>query len=223
MVGWGQSREALNNVTNSERPPVLRFSLWTLFVLITFLSIACVALKYAGPMWWLILSSASLLLFLAAAVIAIVGRQEQRAFAIGFTVCTIAYGTLLLIAGSSEALTPNPYQAWLPTAKALQAVHRLVDSGSYVDSVTGQSLPNYKPTAGGSGGFGFGGMMSGGMGGGVGGTSAFYVASPPFDQFMRIGHLLWLNVLGLMGAFFAYYVCKRNKLLAPEGSQAMLR
>jgi hypothetical protein len=222
MGARGQFREALHNVTNSERPPVLRFSLWTLFVLVTFLSIACVALKYAGPMWWLILSSASLLLFLAAAVVAIVGRQEQRAFAIGFTVCTIAYGTLLLIAGSSEALTPNLYQAWLPTAKALQALYRVVDSGSYVDSVTGKSLPNYKPPAGGSGGSGFGGM-GGGMGGMSGGTAAYYLGSPPFDQFMRIGHLLWLDVLGLMGAFFAYYVCKRNKLLTSEGSEATLR
>jgi hypothetical protein len=209
-------------MTISERCPALRFSLWNLFALITSLSIACVALKYAGPMWWLILSSASMLLFLAAAVIAIVGRQEQRAFAIGFTVCTIAYGTLLLIAGSSEALTPNPYQAWLPTAKALQALYRVVDSGSYVDSVTGKSLPNYKPPAGGSGGSGFGGM-GGGMGGMSGGTAAYYLGSPPFDQFMRIGHLLWLDVLGLMGAFVAYYVCKRNKLLTSEGSEATLR
>ena len=60
--------------------------------------------------------------------------------------------------------------------------------------------------------------MGGGMGGFRGGPMVSYRGSPPYDQFMRIGHLLWLNLLGLAGGCFAWLVYKRNKSVAANGT-----
>jgi hypothetical protein len=165
-------------------------------------------------MWWSILSSISLLLFMAAAVTAFVGEGEHRAFAIGFAICTVSYAALLLVTGPTEVLTPNPYQSWLPTVRVLLPLHRAIDSGKYIDSATGKEVPNYTPPTSGGG---FGGAFGGG------GRAVFYLGSPPYDQFMRIGHLLCLNVLGMMGGCFACFVHRRNNRPHADHAQSALQ
>jgi hypothetical protein len=177
-----------------------RFSLRSFFAIVTFLSVACIALKYAGPLWWTILSSISLVLFMGAAVTAFVGRDKLRAFGVGFAVCSVVYGLLVFMAGSDEL---DPYKSRLPTSTLLRHVFRLVSVAKWIDPATHKEIPNYQPTGGEMGG----GMMSGG----TFGMRAYHIEFPSREQFMPIGHLMWLDLLGFVGGLFACFIYDRTR------------
>jgi hypothetical protein len=127
----------------------------------------------------------------------------------------------MLIAGLNELISRKPNPPRLPTAALLQSLYCVVENVILVDRVTGKPLPDSTPPTGGLMGGGEGGGMGGGMEGGFGGgNSAYYVASPPLEQFMRIGHLLWLDLLGVVGGWFAYLIVKRNKRDTAERLQS---
>jgi hypothetical protein len=178
---------------------LFRFSLRTLLLVTAFVSVSCIALKHAGPVWWTVLSGISMLLVMASVVVALVGRDEPRAFAIGVIACMVVYGGLLLASGSKEF---DPYTGYLPTGKILLPVLRAMAKVTYVDLLTGQPVPNYQPTPGGPG---MGGFMTGGM------QSVGASESPRREQFMAVGHLLWADLFGFSGGLLACYVYSRSR------------
>jgi hypothetical protein len=128
------------------------------------------------------------------AIVAFTGRDEQRARAIGFTVCIVIYGTLLFLSRSDEL---DPYEGRLPTTMVLLPVFQSITTGKYVDLATGKEIPNYTPPPGGLG--------SGGL------STVGFSESPDRFQFMAIGHLLWAFLFGMAGWFFAGFMHSVNE------------
>jgi hypothetical protein len=125
---------------------------------------------------------------MAVAVIAFVGRSTQRAFAIGFTVCAVVYAGMLLSLGDKEF---DPYSGFLPTSTIMRPVLDVVAVRKFMDVRTNVEVP--PPAAG---------------------SSATYIGvseTPDRNMFMRIAHLLWADLLALIGGMFAVAVYVRAK------------
>lgn len=185
-----------------------RFSLRELLLLIGFVALACVALKYAGSIWTLALSAIALLLFMGAAVVAVVDRGRRQAAAIGLALCLAIYGIVFWSSprddNPRQSRELDPYDAQLPTSKALYPLFTVMVHGTYRDSA-GNEIKDYDPSQN-AGGMGSGGMFSsGGMGGG-----AYYHEVPERTQFMAVGHLLWALLLGCLGSRLAVWSYDRR-------------
>jgi hypothetical protein len=188
---------------------MFQFSLKKLLAATVFMAVCCAALKYASPAWWLILSGLSLLAFMALAVMAVVGVGQQQGFARGFVICVLIYGAVLFLSGLQEL---DPYVGRLPTTKALLPVYQFIQSGNYVDLMTGQPVP---PPTNSRTSFNGGMLGGGGMGGGMGGMIG-YLEQPDRKDFMTIGHLLWADLLGLIGGLFAGFIVRRSAARSAE-------
>ena len=174
----------------------LRISLWELFLVLGLVAVGCASLKYAGDVWWIVLSSAMLAGFLAAAVVAVVGRGPMQARAIGFVLCVAIYLLLVWSAPLNNDRTASrefdPYTGHLPTTKLLGRLHAALSTQTWVDSVTGRPIPNFDPHAG--------------MG-----LNIFSVDSINLSHFMAIGHLLWAFLLGYLGSRLAAWIDARRR------------
>lgn len=78
-----------------KRGDEMRFSVVQLLFLVSYVAVATVSLKYAGLLWWTLLSSLGLLIFAAIVVSAFLGSGKHRDFFIGFAVCVTIYGLCL--------------------------------------------------------------------------------------------------------------------------------
>jgi hypothetical protein len=98
-----------------------------LFLVLGLVAVGCASLKYAGEVWWIVLSSVMLAGFLAAAVVAVVGRGVMQARAIGFVLCVAIYMLLLWSApierDGTTSLEFESYTGKLPTTKLLGRLH----------------------------------------------------------------------------------------------------
>jgi hypothetical protein len=177
----------MSDVTSSDRFSPFRFSLRNLLIFVAFFSIACIALKYAGPIWWTILSGISLVLVMAVAVRAFVGRGEQRVFAIGFTVCGVIYGGLLFASGAWEF---DPYSGRMPTTTAMLPLFRLVAVSKFVHLGTGQEVPPPAP--------------------GANVSHLAHSETPSRRDFMSTAHVLWADLLAIVGGFFTCFIYSRS-------------
>ena len=192
-----------------------RFSLRELILLIGFVAVACVSLKYAGFVWILILSAAVLLFFMGAVVVALVDRGRRQAEAIGFAAVAAIYGVLYWSSPDLPNTTENQelysHSGRLPTSKALHPLAQVIVRDYWVDS-TGKEIVGYDPTT--AGGMGMGGMGMGGMmgGGGMGGfgSGPQYRQVPYHPDFMAVGHLLWTLLLGYLGSRLALWSYERR-------------
>lgn len=182
----------------------LRVPLWELFLVLGMVAVGCASLKYAGEVWWIVLSSAMLAGFLAAAVVAVVGRGAMQARAIGFVLCVAIYMLLIWSAPSSNNGTASreydPYTGHLPTTKLLGPLHAALSTQSWIDSATGQPIPNFDPHSG----IGFNVAM---------------VDSLDRGQFMAIGHLLWAFLIGYLGSRLAAWIDARRQQRAGNESR----
>jgi hypothetical protein len=174
----------------------LRLSLWELFLVLGLVAVGCASLKYAGEVWWIVLSSVMLAGFLAAAVVAVVGRGPMQARAIGFVLCVAIYMLLLWSApsinGGSASREFDPYTGQLPTSKLLRPLHAALSTQTWIDSATGQLIPNFDPRAG----------MA---------LNVFSVDSLDRGHFMAIGHLLWAFLIGYLGSRLAAWIDARRR------------
>ncbi len=175
------------------------FSLRELFLLVAFVAVACAALKFAGSVWWAVLSAFAGLVFLAAAVTALLERGPRQAFAIGFIVCAgVYYGLVASASGQGPNNNSNPeldpYSGRMPTTTLLKPLLEAVVVNKWVDA-TGKEIPNFNPSAG--GGFGAG-------------PGAIVILMPTRQDFMRIGHCLWTLLLGYLGGHFGRFVYLRR-------------
>ncbi|HEX5103743.1 MAG TPA: hypothetical protein VFV87_08040 [Pirellulaceae bacterium] len=180
-------------------PSFLRISLLELLLLLAAVAVGCAALKYAGEVWWIVLSSALLVGFLAAAVVAVVGRGPGQARAIGFVLCVMIYMPLIWAAPLDTSRELDPHAGRLPTTKLLGAIFESIVSRKQVDMATGQPVANsnsgysgaYPPT--------------------LGYSMTLTQESPDRGQFMAIGHLLWALLLGYLGSRLAVWVDGRRR------------
>jgi hypothetical protein len=185
---------------NGSRSPAsfLRVSLWELFLVLGLVAVGCASLKYAGEVWWIVLSSVMLAGFLAAAVAAVVGRGAMQARAIGFVLCVAIY--LLLVFWSApfndDGTTSrefDPATAHLPTTRLLLPLHAALSTQIWIDASTGRPMPNFDPHSG-------------------IGLNVHSVDSVNRVHFMAIGHLLWAFLLGYLGSRLAVWMdaCRRS-------------
>lgn len=202
-----------NAVTNWSR-----FSLRELLLIVGFVAVACVSLKYAGYVWQLVLSSVVLLLFLTASIVALVDRGRSQAGAIGLALALAIYGVLIWASPNQQntntSIEMEPWSGRLPTTKALDPLQRLLTLEFWVDS-SGKELVGYDPTTAGNMGMGGGmmgsGMMPGGMGGmGMAFGGAQFRQEPYVHDFMLVGHLLWSLVLAWVGMRIALWSYDRR-------------
>jgi hypothetical protein len=187
----------------STSPRLLRVSLRELLAAFALMGVGCAALKYAGEVWWTVLSAAMLVGFLVAVIVAVVGRGPGQARAIGFVLCVGIYAVLIWSAqvgrGNGQNRELDPYEGRLPTTKLLKPLFEKLVARTWFDSFTGNEVPNYSPPPGvGVSGMGIGGAM-------------YVRESPDRGQFMAIGHLLWAVLFGYLGCRFAVWVAARRR------------
>lgn len=131
------------------------------------------------------------------AIVAFVGREQLRSFAIGFVIPVIAYAATVLSIGITEL---DPYAGKLPTTQLLRPAFQLIVRKSWVNMFTGQPVPNYNPaTAPSSGGGGFGGTPPIGL-----------VETPDRTTFMSLAHAILAMIFGYAGAKFALWIHRRQ-------------
>ena len=194
-----------------ESPTPARFSLRHLLALVAAVAVALAALKFAGDVWWTVLSTAALVVFLAAAVIAFMERGGRQAAAIGFVVCAGIYGTLLFVVqlwhdGRSGEF--DPYEGILPTTKIMFPVFQATVTNTWTDSATGEIIPDFDPAN--PGPYNVSGSFFSGQ------QYAKHQEIPYRTDFMRVAHLLWAVLFGFVGGWFAGFVYRRR--VAREGA-----
>lgn len=132
----------------------------------------------------------------AFAIVAFVGRELLRSFAIGFLVPVVIYSATLFWIGNSEL---NPYEGKLPTTKIIRPVFELIVKREYVDVTTGKLVPDYDPTA--NVGIGVGGF---------GGSPVGVRETPDRTTFMSLAHVLLGMIFGYVGAKFAVWIERKQ-------------
>jgi hypothetical protein len=179
---------------SSGRTPLslVHVSLREMLLALAFVALACASLKYAGEVWWMVLSATALVGFLAAAVVAVVARGRGQAQAIGFVLCVAIYAVLILSTpsvSSDRVPKPDPF-GWSPSTKILGHLFEMLSTRTYVDLRTGEIVVDYDPAS-----------SSRRVGARV---------SPDRVYFMTIGHLLWAMILGYFGSRFAGWIYGRR-------------
>lgn len=190
-------------------PPSRRFSLRHLLGLVAYCALALTALKFAGPVWWTVLTSVAMLVFAAALVFVFIERGPQQAAAIGFVLSCALYGLLLFFveltqSDASDQFDPFSYSPALPTTMAMRPVFQAVSGGYWTDAATGQRIPDFDPANPGPYNVQGSGVFKPGAG------FASFHERPPRLDFMRIAHLLWALLFGYVGALFAGFVYARR-------------
>ncbi len=184
---------------------MLRLSLRELLVLVAFVALAIVSLKYASDVWLAIVLAVTMLAFFVALIVAAVDRGPRQAFAIGFALTMAGYwlivmtGTKTVANVGSMNIEFDHMQGRLPTTRLLRYMHAAVEHGGYYDYSTGKEVPNYDPAERANTGGGFGGA-----------TSIGYREVPGREVFMPVGHCWWGLLLGYLGGLFAGFVYRRR-------------
>jgi hypothetical protein len=193
---------------NVSRSPAsfLRVSLWELFLVLGLVGVGCASLKYAGEVWWIVLSSAMLAGFLVGAVAAVVGRGAMQARAIGFVLCVAIYMLLVFWSApfNDDGTTSrefDPDTAHLPTTKLLLPLHAALSTLIWIDASTGKPMPNFDPHTG-------------------TGLNVYSVDSINRAYFMAIGHLLWAFLIGYLGSRLAAWIDARRRSVAATNGPA---
>ena len=168
---------------NPPRPPasLWRVSLREVLLLVSFLAVGCVALKYPNEWWWVALSSCTLLVFLTALVAVLVDRGSRQAMAIGCAVCMATYGVLVWSSADREF---DPYSGRLPTTQIMKPLFQAIVAVTYHDMNTGKLLADYDPSSAPTNAP----------------LNVYSLESPDRGQFMLISHLLWALLLAWFGA-----------------------
>ncbi len=161
-------------------------------LLVVFVAVGVAGLTTGGLFASLVIGVA-IVVTTAIAIVAFVGRNRLRFWAIGFLIPVIVYASTVLAVGSSEL---DPYGGKLPTTKLLQPLFELVVKREYVNLITGDLVPDYDPaTNAGSGGGGF-----------AGSPISMSLETPDRTTFFSLGHVLLAMICGYAGAKFAVWI-----------------
>ena len=134
------------------------------------------------------------ILVMGLAIIAFVGRDQPKVFAIGFLLPLLVYAATVLAAGSNEL---DPYDGRLPTTIALRYAHQALVTTTWTDSATGKVVPDYAPAKDPNWGSG---------GGAFGGPSMMIHEHPDRPTFMSLAHFILAMMMGGIGGKFAVFV-----------------
>lgn len=170
----------------------MAYSIRALLIITAFVAVACAALKYAGPVWWNILFIAAGLLFMASAVVAFVGKGNQRALAIGFAVCFAIYGAVVFLSPANEL---NVARGRLPTTKVMRQIVTPMVAPDRDEQPSFDAFERQRRRLNDDEGR----VVMGGM-----------VILPEHSDLLRIAHLLWALLFGFLGSIFAGFVYRRN-------------
>jgi hypothetical protein len=165
---------------------------------VLFIGLGCAGLFAGGVMASLFLGGA-LIVTTAFAIIALVGRDEPRAAAVGFFVVVIAYAASILAVSSPEL---DPYEGKLPTTKLIQPAFRLVVRSEWINVVTGEPIPDFDPSNPGP----YGAI-------GPAGPPVGLKETPDRTTFMSVAHTFLAIIFGYIGMKFAGYVYRRQNAL----------
>lgn len=172
----------------------MKFTIRELLLMVSYAGVALTALRLGG-----VFASVVVLLFsivtLGVAIIAFVGREQGKVFAIGYLVASVLYGGVHFASGSNEL---EPYSGRLATTRIIRPLFEAMAVGTWVDSETGEEIPNYDPSAD-PARYGGGGMSSGA-------SMVTYKEAVDRSTFMTVAHMLFAALFGWLGGKFALYV-----------------
>ena len=213
-----------------------RFSLRHLLALVAAVAIALASLKFAGDVWWIVLSTVAAIAFLVALVGAFIERGGRQAFAIGFLLWSLSYGGFLFVgqtfrvASGPTGSDPFAFEPSLPTTRVMRPLYVAVSETKWIEISTGKEVADFDPDNPGNYDIvvGWGGL-GGGTGFGAGGTGSFAGFGqlsnavhqrevPNWHDFVNVAHLLWALLFGFGGGCFAGFVYRRR--VAREGAAA---
>lgn len=138
-----KQQELRKPIRTKPRNNSLQFNLRELLFIVLFTGLGLGSLRVGG-----MLASAfvcvAVTMCLAIAIIAFVGRDHLKSFAIGFMIPLVAYGAAHFAIGESEL---DPYRGKLPTTQLLRPMFDSIVTRTWIDTSTGKELPNYDPVA----------------------------------------------------------------------------
>ena len=141
------------------------------------------AALYLGGIPATVFSSMAFLVTTGFGILAFIGRENLRYFAIGFLIPVALYSVSLISIGQSEF---DPYDGKLPMTQIIRPVFDLVSKHEYID-MNNNLIPNYDPAA-----------HKGPVG----------IRETPPDRtiFMSSAHILLALLLGFAGGKFALWI-----------------
>lgn len=182
------------NSVGIQSSSAIQVSLRELLTIVAFVAIGTASLKVAGLLSSIFVGLA-LLLCMAMAVTAVVDRGPRQAFAIGFVLCALVYGTLVVASRSSEF---QPQSGKLPTSQLLAPLYEMVVNRTWIDGMSGRELPNYQPD-------GRDGVVAANQLG-----IRLSTELPEREMFMTIGHILWGLIFSYAGGKFGQFTFARR-------------
>jgi hypothetical protein len=183
-------------------PGMVRLSLRQVLALVALAAVVLVSLKYASDGWLGAVGTLAAVAFCLAAITALVDRGPRQAAAIGFLVVAGLYGYLVMSYATSVRSEFGLHSGRFPTTLLLRYAYLVVEDGVWMDSETGQELPNFDPAKQ--------PQRTKIVGNSVVPIDEF-VERPPEGTFVRVGHLWWMLLLGYAGGRFATFVYGRRR------------
>jgi hypothetical protein len=166
---------------------------------ILIIGLGCAGLLAGGVMAAVFLGGA-MIVAMGFAIVALVGRDELRAAAIGFLVPVVGYAASIYAVGSSEM---DPYGN-LPTTKLIQPAFHAIVRVEWINVMTGEPMPDYDPTKASSDPGSIGGLPT------FAGATVGAKETPERTTFMSVAHTFLAMVFGYVGMKFAGYVYRRQ-------------
>ncbi len=163
---------------------------------VLFIGLGCAGLLTGGVMASIFLGGA-FIVTIGFAIVALVGRDELRATAIGFLVPVIAYAASIIAVGSPEL---DPYGN-LPTTKLIRPAFELIVRQEWINPTTGQPMPAYDPTT----------APMGPSGPTFNGLPVHIRETPDRTAFMSVAHALLAMLFGYAGSKFAVFVYRKHR------------
>lgn len=199
----------------TEGKPMWRLSLREFLGLVAFAAVACAALRYASPLWSVLLFGGTWLLATSLVIVGFVECGRRRAAAIGAVVGLTCYALLWNKDPSSVETFGLPtgtvtlnYDGYLPTTVALNQAWTHLRANYYVEAETGEVIApfeNYFLV----GKEDYYNRYPSPLGWNGGSVTARTL--PPKGPFMAIGHCLFALFFAYLGAKFAVWVYHRRK------------
>lgn len=189
---------------------MVRISLREMFLLVLVVTLAIVSLIYASPLWQGIIAFIAMLMVMIAVICSLVDREPRRAFAIGAGVAMVGY---LLIVGTSQVFIGNGEFSGagnFPTTILLEKFFAGINRSGYFDVKTGALIPQSELGALTSAPGGFSPGIPGNTLQTSSGRQVYYRDDPPFEIYIRTGHLWWAFLFGFIGGHFARYIYSRR-------------
>jgi hypothetical protein len=174
----------------------MQVSLREMLTIVAFVAIGTASLKVDGLLSSIFVALA-LLLCMAMAVMAVVDRGPRQAFAIGFVICALVYGTVVF---ASRATEFQPHAGRLPTSQLLTPLYEAIVKRTWIDGISGKELPNYQPEGSGDSAV----VAANRLG------ISLSAESPGRITFMSVGHILWALVFSYAGGKFGQFTYSRR-------------